>query len=148
MGTCDRTLGVCFCQDGFSGAACDVLACPGETAPCSGHGQCNYLVGSCKCDAGWDGDDCGVFDNFAGWAAASAIVDCLDQTVPDRAGDDPFVPELWADRPELCEGTYDFGELDAFEACAKELEEGVGDVDAQHAKAKACMATAERASGT
>ena len=40
MGTCDRTLGVCFCQDGFSGAACDVLACPGETAPCSGHGQC------------------------------------------------------------------------------------------------------------
>ena len=87
-----------------------------------------------------DGDDCGVFDNFAGWAAASAIVDCLDQTVPDRAGDDPFVPELWADRPELCEGTYDFGELDAFEACAKELEEGVGDVDAQHAKAKACMA--------
>ncbi|KAH8064432.1 hypothetical protein JL722_1302 [Aureococcus anophagefferens] len=67
-----------------------------------------------------NGDDCGVFDNFAGWAAASAI--------------------LWADRPELCEGTYDFGELDAFEACAKELEEGVGDVDAQHAKAKACMA--------
>eukprot|EP00600_Ochromonadales_sp_CCMP1393_P012517 CAMPEP_0175005256 /NCGR_PEP_ID=MMETSP0005-20121125/5212_1 /TAXON_ID=420556 /ORGANISM="Ochromonas sp., Strain CCMP1393" /LENGTH=585 /DNA_ID=CAMNT_0016260481 /DNA_START=285 /DNA_END=2043 /DNA_ORIENTATION=+ len=42
-GICDRSSGQCACQTGFTGAACDRLACPGasaETAGCSGHGQC------------------------------------------------------------------------------------------------------------
>ena len=43
-GLCDRNTGACTCQTGFTGAACDRLACPGaiagESAGCSGHGQC------------------------------------------------------------------------------------------------------------
>jgi hypothetical protein len=43
-GLCDRTTGMCECQVGFTGAACDRLSCPGatdgESAGCSGHGQC------------------------------------------------------------------------------------------------------------
>jgi hypothetical protein len=43
-GLCDRSTGVCDCQLGFTGAACDRLSCPGategESAGCSGHGQC------------------------------------------------------------------------------------------------------------
>jgi hypothetical protein len=42
-GLCDRSTGVCTCQLGFTGAACDRLSCPGaseDSAGCSGHGQC------------------------------------------------------------------------------------------------------------
>lgn len=42
-GICDRTSGVCKCQTGFGGAACNRLVCPGsssDTEGCSGHGQC------------------------------------------------------------------------------------------------------------
>lgn len=42
MGTCDRTKGECQCNFGFTGAACDRLACPGSP-PCNGHGQCVSL---------------------------------------------------------------------------------------------------------
>ena len=101
MGTCDRTLGVCFCQDGFSGAACDVLACPGETAPCSGHGQCLTMqqlskangftyrstpddpytwdadaVRGCRCDEGYRGYDCSLrFCPFGDDPLTTAVVD-------------------------------------------------------------------------
>lgn len=60
MGTCDRVTGDCTCVDGFEGAACDRMSCPGtetgtydkdlsaveaggpyaSSTPCSGHGQC------------------------------------------------------------------------------------------------------------
>lgn len=59
MGTCDRVTGECACVDGFEGAACDRMSCPGtqpdvnadgpaedglvytaSSTPCSGHGQC------------------------------------------------------------------------------------------------------------
>jgi len=42
-GLCNRNTGVCECQLGFTGAACDRLTCPGATADsagCSDHGQC------------------------------------------------------------------------------------------------------------
>lgn len=42
-GLCDRSTGMCACQLGFTGAACDRLTCPGasdDSAGCSGHGQC------------------------------------------------------------------------------------------------------------
>lgn len=42
MGTCDRVSGECACVDGFGGAACDRMYCPGTASetPCNGHGQC------------------------------------------------------------------------------------------------------------
>lgn len=61
MGTCDRVSGECACVDGFEGAACDRMSCPGmgtaataaaesdggggatydaSGTPCNGHGQC------------------------------------------------------------------------------------------------------------
>jgi len=39
MGTCDRSSGRCNCMPGFTGAACNRLACPGSPE-CSGHGNC------------------------------------------------------------------------------------------------------------
>ena len=39
MGICDRTSGVCTCDIGFTGAACQTLTCAGDTE-CNGHGQC------------------------------------------------------------------------------------------------------------
>jgi len=40
MGTCDRTAGVCTCEEGWTGSACQKLTCAGGVNPCSGHGQC------------------------------------------------------------------------------------------------------------
>jgi hypothetical protein len=39
MGTCDRTMGTCDCAEGFEGAACEYISCPGTPA-CSAHGEC------------------------------------------------------------------------------------------------------------
>merc|ERR1719230_1156531 len=39
MGLCDRTTGACSCMDGFEGAACDTMSCPGDPA-CNDHGDC------------------------------------------------------------------------------------------------------------
>eukprot|EP00981_Chlorochromonas_danica_P010283 scaffold3079_cov187-Ochromonas_danica.AAC.10 len=44
VGLCDRSSGQCQCNAGFSGAACQRLACPGitdaEPEGCNGHGKC------------------------------------------------------------------------------------------------------------
>jgi len=60
MGICSRETGMCKCRQGFSGAACDMMGCPGTLksaeqgkllqregrdalaarVPCSGHGKC------------------------------------------------------------------------------------------------------------
>lgn len=40
MGTCDRASGICTCNEGFVGAACHQMTCPGGTELCTGHGQC------------------------------------------------------------------------------------------------------------
>ena len=44
-GTCDRATGLCSCNLGFTGAACDRLSCPTATSglTCSGHGRCESL---------------------------------------------------------------------------------------------------------
>ena len=41
MGICDYSTGTCTCADGFFGAACEYMLCPGGTTnACSGHGEC------------------------------------------------------------------------------------------------------------
>jgi len=81
MGICDQSTGQCVCFDGFEGAACDRMSCPGGNT-CSGHGRCmtidqqvaenNAKTGSttkynlwdhdmarrCVCDPGFTGIDC------------------------------------------------------------------------------------------
>ena len=39
-GICDQTKGECLCMQGFEGAACERLKCPGPDFPCSNHGNC------------------------------------------------------------------------------------------------------------
>ena len=39
-GTCDRSLGVCNCYDGYTGGACQRTTCPND---CSGHGLCRKI---------------------------------------------------------------------------------------------------------
>lgn len=51
--------GTCTCQDGFTGATCDVAICPGKPE-CSGQGICNRTDGKCACKQGFTGRDCGL----------------------------------------------------------------------------------------
>ena len=55
-GTCSH-IGVCSCQRGWSGEACDVPQCAGR---CSGHGHClaSDFAAACVCDEGYFGYDC------------------------------------------------------------------------------------------
>ncbi|OQR81955.1 hypothetical protein THRCLA_11263, partial [Thraustotheca clavata] len=41
-GICNPSTGVCACQAGFTGAACELLACPGSPS-CSGQGTCKTM---------------------------------------------------------------------------------------------------------
>ena len=51
MGLCDRETATCMCVDGFTGAACNRLSCPGsdtegdlgDDSVCNGHGQCHDM---------------------------------------------------------------------------------------------------------
>ena len=44
MGSCDRSSGTCTCVNGFTGAGCNRLQCPGDPNLCSGHGDCQDLM--------------------------------------------------------------------------------------------------------
>ena len=75
-GNCDYGKGVCTCQDGFEGRACERLSCPNG---CAGHGTCVSLESlahhqymdynfnwdhdklyGCQCDARFTGYDCSL----------------------------------------------------------------------------------------
>lgn len=87
MGVCDRDTGRCKCEDGFAGAACQVLECPidSDGNTCSGNGQCvsmdtaasvrdmeslfqatsyddwdSKMIYGCVCDEGYSGYDCSL----------------------------------------------------------------------------------------
>ncbi|RLN37966.1 hypothetical protein BBJ28_00024323 [Nothophytophthora sp. Chile5] len=82
MGRCDRVTGLCACEAGFEGTACERLSCPSS---CSGSGRCvsmrdaatlqddrNFFVSTtytlwdadksvgCQCDPGFTGFDCSL----------------------------------------------------------------------------------------
>mmetsp|Transcript_10562 Transcript_10562/g.32528 ORF Transcript_10562/g.32528 Transcript_10562/m.32528 type:complete len:1099 (+) Transcript_10562:371-3667(+) len=86
------------------------------------------------------GTECTVKENFMGWDAATKMSDCLGKTVLPSRQDNPFDPQLWEERPELCLGTYDFGELDAFEECANQLTYSRMTLEGKEQLAKKCMA--------
>jgi len=48
MGICDTSSGTCSCADGFTGAACEYMKCPGNPGrnplECSGHGVCATMA--------------------------------------------------------------------------------------------------------
>lgn len=75
-GTCDRTTGVCKCELGYQGSACQRKTCPNN---CNGRGRClplndvvssvnngdiygNEIIYGCKCDGGYRGSDCSLIE--------------------------------------------------------------------------------------
>lgn len=82
MGTCDRITGECQCIDGFEGAVCDRMSCPGASRTwgegdddgvdagggisagfsCSGHGQC--IVMSMLAEEALDDNGVGVDNTY------------------------------------------------------------------------------------
>ncbi|KAH9187062.1 hypothetical protein AeNC1_010961 [Aphanomyces euteiches] len=39
-GICNKALGTCTCQAGYSGSACELMTCPGTNGNCNGQGTC------------------------------------------------------------------------------------------------------------
>jgi len=92
MGLCDRTTGICTCNIGFIGLACNRKTCPND---CSGHGHCQSMqYYATQKDPGsgtvftyqdnWDSDmmyGCKCDKGYFGY-------DCLDRACP--VGDDPM----------------------------------------------------------
>ncbi|ETV88589.1 hypothetical protein H257_00141 [Aphanomyces astaci] len=81
-GICDRSTGICQCDETFVGSGCRRLKCPSD---CSGHGKCQFIedlavstdkrvggnplfidytswdrekIQGCRCDPGWEGHSC------------------------------------------------------------------------------------------
>ena len=45
--------GLCACDAGWAGAACDIPCEGGPESPCGGHGVCRPADGVCECTPGW-----------------------------------------------------------------------------------------------
>ena len=59
MGTCNRVTGTCSCMEGFEGAACNGMSCPGKEPngpACNGRGEC-LTMGQLAEHATINGDD-------------------------------------------------------------------------------------------
>lgn len=101
VGSCDAVRGLCACQSGFSGAACQTLACPSTgSLVCSNHGRCVTL--STAAALGSTSSTALPFaaSTYAGWDA-TRVMGCVcdnDWTGADcstprcTSGDDPLTP--------------------------------------------------------
>jgi hypothetical protein len=115
-GICDREAGVCGCMDGFDGAACQRMVCPGDPV-CSDHGTClsmeslaliaenngdatDFTYGAVPNNAAtWD------FDKIFGCACDTGFegYDCSLMSCP--YGDDPL--SVWQQYNEIQKFTCD-----------------------------------------
>ncbi|DAZ96183.1 TPA: hypothetical protein N0F65_012373 [Lagenidium giganteum] len=112
-GSCDTKTGLCTCMPMFTGAACDLLKCPG-TPTCNGHGVCRTMQGLALASASngvligatygntlnnpatWDynkiqGCDCSLnyyLGPYSGALGGFRDYDCLSRFCP--LGADPF----------------------------------------------------------
>ena len=126
-GTCDRINGACTCDSGFSGAACERLACPTSISgsTCSGHGRCESLSSLAKLtkvngvlQSYTYGDDVSVVDTWDknkvfGCKCDSSLLeggyydftghDCSERKCP--TGDDPSTDGVHEIQTLSCEGT-------------------------------------------
>lgn len=73
-GTCDLTQGICICQFGFTGSACQIVdLCPSESDPypCNGHGKCQsarqQFVDAGKTDAMYEATWAAMADSHDDW---------------------------------------------------------------------------------
>ena len=73
-GTCDLTQGICICQFGFTGYACQIVdLCPSESDPypCNGHGKCQsarqQFVDAGKTDAMYEATWAAMADSHDDW---------------------------------------------------------------------------------
>lgn len=57
--------GVCTCDGGWDGEACDQVICPEK---CSDHGQCDLESRRCICDPGYAGPDCRQVEAHGYWS--------------------------------------------------------------------------------
>ncbi|XP_053204126.1 attractin-like protein 1 [Panonychus citri] len=62
--------GICTCNGGLDGAACDKPICPNK---CSGHGRCELSERRCICELDFIGDDCSQSSSQAYWSTIHSI---------------------------------------------------------------------------
>ncbi|OQR84305.1 hypothetical protein ACHHYP_13578 [Achlya hypogyna] len=115
-GTCDSTTGLCTCDAGFTGAACDRMACP---LACSGNGECRSMkyYASSK-DPGlpppvvynsvWDSDmiyGCMCLDGRTGADCSQTKCPTGDDPLTGFAGDTIFGQQLNEKQSLTCAAT-------------------------------------------
>ena len=89
-GNCDPDTGNCICDDGFSGANCEINVC--DAVDCGANGTCNQLDGTCACDTGFEGTACEskIRSRFIGDYIGDilpCVPDILSSQIPDEVAE-------------------------------------------------------------